>query len=102
MSINSRQFLLQESTSASHVFLCLQALADYWQTTFSWKAQEALLNRYKQFTVPVHGINMHFVHERSSNPDAIPLVFIHGWPGSFFEVYKVLPMLLAGMAQPPK
>eukprot|EP00884_Botryococcus_braunii_P013286 jgi/Botrbrau1/21959/Bobra.0249s0082.1 len=74
----------------------LKELAEYWRTGFSFKNLEDTLNQYKQYTLSVNGIHVHFLHERSANPDAIPLLFLHGWPGSFFEVYKILPLLQAG------
>jgi pimeloyl-ACP methyl ester carboxylesterase len=68
----------------------LKDLVAYWQTTFDWRVQERRLNQFKQFTTDIDGVRMHFVHERSSRADAIPLVLIHGWPGSFVEFTKVI------------
>jgi epoxide hydrolase len=68
----------------------LRELVAYWQTTFDWREQERRLNQLPQFTTTIDGINLHFVHQRSSRADAIPLLFIHGWPGSFFEVTKII------------
>lgn len=65
-------------------------LVAYWRTTFDWREQERRLNRLPQFTTTIDGLPIHFVHQRSSNPNAIPLVLIHGWPGSFFEFTKVI------------
>lgn len=67
----------------------LQDLCGYWATTFDWRAQEALLNAYHQYIVDVDGQPIHFVHARSHRPDALPLLLIHGWPGSVFEYVKV-------------
>ncbi|KAF8574209.1 alpha/beta-hydrolase [Ramaria rubella] len=77
----------------------VRELVAYWKNGFNWKEQEARLNaNLPQFTldIPVDGfetLNIHFVHQRSAVTHAIPLLFIHGWPGSFLEVSKVLPLL---------
>ncbi|XP_006462427.1 hypothetical protein AGABI2DRAFT_186340 [Agaricus bisporus var. bisporus H97] len=77
----------------------VQRLAAYWKDGFDWRKHEALLNEeLPQFTrdVEVEGfgsLNIHYVHKKSSVDSAIPLLFVHGWPGSFLEVRKILPML---------
>ncbi|MGM0633969.1 MAG: epoxide hydrolase family protein [Pseudomonadota bacterium] len=63
----------------------LRELVTYWRDAFDWRARETELNRFDQYTMPVDGLDLHFVHQRSSNPDAIPLLLVHGWPGSFTE-----------------
>ena len=68
----------------------LRELCEYWRTTFDWRAQESLLNSYSQYMVDVDGQSIHFVHARSARRDALPLLLIHGWPGSVFEYIKVL------------
>jgi pimeloyl-ACP methyl ester carboxylesterase len=68
----------------------LKDLVTYWRTKFDWRLQEARLNKLPQFTTKIDGVSIHFVHQRSARADAIPLVFIHGWPGSFFEVTKII------------
>jgi pimeloyl-ACP methyl ester carboxylesterase len=60
-------------------------LVERWRTSFDWRAREAELNRYPQFTTVIDGQRIHFVHVRSSRPDAVPLVLTHGWPNSFVE-----------------
>src|SRR5438552_168302 len=67
----------------------LRELVTYWRTRFDWREQERRLNEMPQFTTSIDGIDLHFVHQRSSRSDAIPLVFIHGWPGSIVEVTKI-------------
>ena len=62
----------------------------HWATKFDWRKQEAHLNRFPQFKLPVNGIDLHFVHIRSADPDAVPLLLSHGWPGSFFGARLVL------------
>ena len=68
----------------------LKELAAYWQTTFDWRAQEAKLNAYPQFTTDIDGQLIHFLHIRSPEPTARPLMLIHGWPGSFVEFMDVI------------
>ncbi|WP_166354697.1 epoxide hydrolase family protein [Phytoactinopolyspora limicola] len=68
----------------------LQRLAEYWGTTFDWRAQEARLNAFPQFTTDIDGQNIHFVHVRSPEPGALPLLLTHGWPGSFVEFAEII------------
>ena len=68
----------------------LADLADYWRTSYDWRAQEAALNALPQFTTTIDGENVHFLHVRSPKPDALPLVLTHGWPGSVAEFLKVI------------
>lgn len=67
----------------------LRSLCDYWRTTFDWRAQEASLNDFDQHRVEIDGQPIHVVHVRSPRSDALPLLLIHGWPGSVFEYIKV-------------
>ena len=60
-------------------------LATYWQKQYNWRAQEVVINQYHQYTTEIDGQQIHFIHERSDHPNAIPLLLIHGWPGSFVE-----------------
>lgn len=68
----------------------LRELVEYWRNDFDWRSQEALLNQFDHFTTYVDDLQMHFIHQRSSNPDAIPLLLVHGWPGSISEFYKII------------
>jgi pimeloyl-ACP methyl ester carboxylesterase len=68
----------------------LQGLAEYWRTSYDWRKQEALLNAIPQFTTEIDGQNIHFLHVRSPEPGALPLILTHGWPGSFVEFLKVI------------
>jgi pimeloyl-ACP methyl ester carboxylesterase len=77
----------------------LKELVAYWRTTFNWRQQERSLNQLPQFKTTIDGVEIHFVHQRSRRPDAMPLVFIHGWPGSFFEVTKIIGPLTDPAAQ---
>ena len=65
-------------------------LADYWAHEYDWRAREATLNQFDQFITEIDGLPIHFVHQRSPHPDALPLVVTHGWPGSFVEFSKVI------------
>jgi microsomal epoxide hydrolase len=71
----------------------LTELLDYWRNDFDWRAQEAKLNEFDQFVTEVDGLDMHFIHQRSDNPAAIPLMIVHGWPGSVSEFTKIIPAL---------
>jgi pimeloyl-ACP methyl ester carboxylesterase len=65
-------------------------LAEYWRTTYDWRQQEARLNQLPQFTTMIDGTNVHFVHVRSPEPDALPLILTHGWPGSIVEFLDIV------------
>ena len=71
----------------------LEELAEYWRDGFDWRAQEARLNEYEQVTTVVDGQTFHVVHVRSANPEATPLMLSHGWPGSFVEYQRLIPLL---------
>lgn len=71
----------------------LRELVEYWRDGFDWRAQEAALNAYDQLTTVVDGQTFHVVHVRSANADAVPLLLSHGWPGSFVEYQRLLPLL---------
>ncbi|TWD79349.1 epoxide hydrolase-like protein [Kribbella amoyensis] len=68
----------------------LQELAEYWADGFDWRAQEAALNEIPQFITEIDGQRIHFLHQRSPEPDAVPLILTHGWPGSPVEFSKVI------------
>ncbi|KAF7196640.1 putative epoxide hydrolase [Pseudocercospora fuligena] len=83
----------------------IKRIVEYWRTKFDWGAHEKKLNELPNFEVQVnidkHGpVDMHFVHQKSDVPGAIPLLFVHGWPGSFLEVTKMLPLLKGGDGKP--
>lgn len=78
-----------------HVMLAVQDLIQYWITQYDWRAQEAKLNSsLHHFKMPVNSVDVHFVHERSPNEHAVPLILIHGWPGSFLEFTELIPKLV--------
>jgi pimeloyl-ACP methyl ester carboxylesterase len=79
------------STGASVAYL--KRLVDYWRDGFDWRAEEAKLNALTQFTAPLAGIDVHFIHEQGKGPSPMPLLLSHGWPGSVVEFRKLIPML---------
>ncbi|ROQ23183.1 microsomal epoxide hydrolase [Streptomyces sp. PanSC19] len=68
----------------------LKELAEYWRTSFDWRAAEAQLNAYPQFVEEIDGAQVHFLHVTSPEPDATPLLLTHGWPGSVAEFLDVI------------
>jgi epoxide hydrolase len=68
-------------------------LADYWLHTFEWRKQEAWLNRYPQFMADVDGQSIHFFHVKSREPNALPLMLLHGWPSSSVEFVGLIDRL---------
>ena len=68
----------------------LQALAQYWGTTYDWRKAEAKLNALPQFTTNIDGVEIYFIHVRSKEKNAMPLIITHGWPGSVFEMLKTI------------
>jgi pimeloyl-ACP methyl ester carboxylesterase len=68
----------------------LRDLAAYWRTGFDWREQEAHLNGYPQFVTDIDGQPIHFIHVRSAEPNALPLVLTHGWPSSFVEFVNLI------------
>lgn len=68
----------------------LKELAEYWRTSYDWREWEARLNEFPQYTTEIDGQNAHFLHARSPEPDALPLIVTHGWPGSVVEFMDVI------------
>ncbi|MFI5973248.1 epoxide hydrolase family protein [Streptomyces sp. NPDC051452] len=68
----------------------LRELVRYWRHSYDWRAAEAELNQWPQFTTVIDGANVHFAHVRSPEPNATPLVLTHGWPGSIVEFLDVV------------
>ena len=71
----------------------LRQLLPYWQSGFDWRAQEARINRFRQYKVEMHGIDLHFVHEPGRGKNPLPLLLMHGWPGSIVEFGELIPRL---------
>ncbi|MGB1779933.1 MAG: epoxide hydrolase family protein [Longimicrobiales bacterium] len=71
----------------------LAELLEYWRDDFDWRAHERELNAFDHFKTVIDGVDLHFIHQRSPNPDATPLLLIHGWPGSVFEFTGIIDRL---------
>lgn len=71
----------------------LRELTEHWRHGFDWRAREVELNALEQFTTVVDGQTFHVVHVRSANAAAAPLLLCHGWPGSFVEYQRLIPLL---------
>jgi epoxide hydrolase len=72
----------------------IQDMCRYWAEAYDWRAREARLNRFAQFTTEIDGLDIHFLHVRSPEPTAMPLIITHGWPGSIVEFVKVIAPLV--------
>ncbi len=68
----------------------VREVCEYWANDYDWRAREAALNRFDQFTTTIDGTDIHYIHVRSPEPDAMPLLITHGWPGSVVEFHKVI------------
>ena len=68
----------------------IQDLVRYWGTEYDWRKGEAKLNAFPQFMTKIDGLDIHFIHVRSRHANALPLIMTHGWPGSVFELLKVI------------
>ncbi|XP_027010160.1 epoxide hydrolase 1 [Tachysurus fulvidraco] len=75
----------------------LQKVVSYWRNDFDWRRQVDKLNQYPHFKTKIEGIDVHYIHVKPKNlPEgacSIPLLMVHGWPGSFYEFYGILPLL---------
>ncbi|KAK4034784.1 Alpha/Beta hydrolase protein [Parachaetomium inaequale] len=71
----------------------LKSLRHDWANSFSWEKEQAILNGYNHFTTTIENLTVHFLHHKSSQPNAIPLILNHGWPGSFLEFLPVIDQL---------
>jgi len=79
-------------------------LVAYWKDRFDWRAQEAALNAFPQFKVPLSGIDVHYLHVPGVGPNPTPLLLMHGWPGSVYEFLDIIPRLTdpAGFGGDPR
>ena len=71
----------------------VKELVEYWRTDFDWRAQEKKLNAFNHFKTDVDGLSIHFIKENGTGPNPMPLVITHGWPSTFFEMTKIIPLL---------
>jgi pimeloyl-ACP methyl ester carboxylesterase len=81
---------LVKDASQGVQFAFLQELARYWANDYDWRKLEAKLNALPQFTTEIDGLDIHFIHVKSSHDDALPLIITHGWPGSVIEMLEVI------------
>ncbi len=72
----------------------MRGLAEYWRTGFDWRVEQARLNAFPQYKAPLHGIDLHFLHVPGKGPNPVPLLLMHGWPGSVFEFIDLIPRLV--------
>ena len=68
----------------------MQKLANYWATDYDWRKCEAKLNALPQFVTTIDGLDIHFIHVRSKQTNALPIIITHGWPGSIIEQMKII------------
>ncbi|XP_074118725.1 epoxide hydrolase 1 isoform X1 [Sminthopsis crassicaudata] len=75
----------------------LKKVVSYWRNQFDWRKQVEILNKYPHFKTKIEGLDIHFIHVKPSKPPSghkvKPLLMVHGWPGSFYEFYKIIPLL---------
>jgi epoxide hydrolase len=71
----------------------MKDLMHYWQHTYDWRKQEAVLNTFSHFKTDVDGVRLHFIHERGKGPNPTPLLLLHGFPDSFYRYHKVIERL---------
>lgn len=71
----------------------MSRLLEYWKSGYDWRAVERRINALPQFHTDLDGLDIHFVHARGNGPAPLPLILTHGWPGSFLEMERILPML---------
>lgn len=76
----------------------LRQLVDYWTNGYDWQRQEQWINGFAHHRSAIDGLFIHYIHQRSDDPNAIPLLLLHGWPGSFVQMLKLLPLLTAPAA----
>jgi epoxide hydrolase len=76
----------------------IRDICRYWAEDYDWRAREARLNRFAQFTTEIDGLDIHLLHVRSREPAALPLIITHGWPGSIVEFMKVMEPLVDPVA----
>jgi len=71
----------------------LRGLVEYWCNSFDWRAEESALNAFPQFRAALEGVDLHYLHVPGVGPDPMPLLLLHGWPGSVFEFLEIIPRL---------
>jgi pimeloyl-ACP methyl ester carboxylesterase len=71
----------------------MKSFTHYWRTGYDWRQKETALNQLPHYRIALDGLNIHFVHVRGKGPAPLPLIITHGWPGSFIEMTKLIPLL---------
>ncbi|XP_060535315.1 juvenile hormone epoxide hydrolase 1-like [Cylas formicarius] len=74
----------------------LQTVVDYWKSKYDWPKREEFLNQYPQYQTKIQGLNIHFIHVKPRNAKGLkvlPMLMVHGWPGSIREFYEIIPLL---------
>jgi len=71
----------------------MKEISKYWVTGFNWRKHELEINKFSNFTTKVDNIDIHFIHEKGSNSKSIPLLIMHGWPGSIIEFLHIIKRL---------
>ena len=90
MEPNFRQRGLPPNWGQGVQLATMQKLARYWSTDYDWRKIEAKLNALPQFITEIDGLDIHFIHVRSKHENALPLIVMHGWPGSIIEQIKII------------
>ncbi len=71
----------------------LKELVAYWANDFDWRAREKQLNAFHHYRANIDGLGIHFIHEKGKKPNSIPVLMMHGWPSSFVQFEKIIPLL---------
>ena len=71
----------------------LKRVINYWRQDYDWRRYETMLNGFRQFTVPLSNVDVHFIYEQGEGSAPLPLLLTHGWPGSIVEFHKLIPLL---------
>lgn len=71
----------------------LRSLTGYWQNEYDWRRHETKLNAFAQFKTNIHGLDIHYIHERGRGPRPLPILLTHGWPDSFLRFEKIISLL---------
>jgi len=77
-------------TSQGVQLATMQKLADYWANHYDWRRAEKQINSYPNFVTNIDGLDIHFIQVKSKNPNALPIIITHGWPGSIIEQLKII------------
>jgi pimeloyl-ACP methyl ester carboxylesterase len=71
----------------------LRDLIDYWHDKFDWRVQETAINKFANFRAEIDGLGLHFIHELGKGKNPMPIVLLHGWPATFLQMLKIIPLL---------